>query len=228
MQVLTSQIIALIFLLGFSCSKEPVTQLKDYKYLALGDSYTIGESVCETCRFPVQLTDSINEVTGKEAELRIIAQTGWTTANLLNAIEQTQVDSDYDLVSLLIGVNNQYQGQNFNLYEDQFPELVSKAIEFANSDTSKLIIVSIPDYAYTPFGQSTPNPSKISDEIDAYNNFAKCYADSLGIIFQDITDITRKGLENPDLVASDGLHPSGQAYSKFVSRLFEKAVNIID
>lgn len=226
-QSLLSIITTALILFGVSCSKEANEIVEDYKYLALGDSYTIGESVCETCRFPAQLVDSIEETTGLGAELKIISKTGWTTTNLLNAIEQENPNKDYDLVTLLIGVNNQYQGKNFTIYEEEFPELVSKAISFAMGDTSRLVIVSIPDYAFTPFGQSTSDPDKISNELDKYNDFAQCYADSLGIHFQNITDITREGLNNPILVASDGLHPSEEAYRRFIERLYDLSLDII-
>ncbi|MCK7589140.1 SGNH/GDSL hydrolase family protein [Subsaxibacter sp. CAU 1640] len=190
------------------------------KILSLGDSYTIGQSVCETCRFPAQLKDSLtNSFTNTEFTLEIIATTGWTTTNLLNAVAQQNPDTDFDLVTLLIGVNNQYQGKPFSLYETEFPTLVDKAIEAANGDKNRVIVVSIPDYAYTPFGQGNSNAQTISTEIDQYNNFAQSYCEANDITYVYITDITRLGLEQPELVASDGLHPSELAYSKFVERL---------
>ena len=193
-----------------------------YKLLSLGDSYTIGQSVCSSCRFPAQLRDSLGSVLiNDEFQLRIVAQTGWTTTNLLNALEDETIQNDYDLVTLLIGVNNQFQGKPFELYETEFPELVSQAIGYASNNASKLIVVSIPDYAYTPFGQGNPN---ISEGIDQYNAFAQNYCLSNGITFINITDITRLGLEQPELVASDGLHPSTIAYSLFVERLLPPAL----
>lgn len=152
---------------------------------------------------------------------------GWTTTNLINAIEQQKPSNNYDLVTLLIGVNNQYQGINFTVYEKEFPELVTKAISFAKGDKTKLIVVSIPDYAYTPFGQNYGNPASISTQIDRYNAFASAYCQDNGILFIDITDITRNGLNNPKLVANDGLHPSESAYALFVERLLPKAVAIL-
>ena len=176
------------------------------KILSLGDSYTIGQSVCETCRFPEQLKDSlINNLENISINLQIIAQTGWTTTSLINAINSTNPSSDFDLVTLLIGVNNQYQGRPFSTYEQEFPELVSTAISKANNDLSKVIVISIPDYAYTPFGNGNQT---ISQEIDEYNDYAQDYCALNGISYIYITDITRDGLDNPNLVASDGLHPS--------------------
>lgn len=204
------------------------TQSGIINYLALGDSYTIGQSVCESCRFPEQLKKSLKNLNQENNfSVEIIARTGWTTTNLINAIEQQKPTNNYDLVTLLIGVNNQYQGINFTVYEKEFPELVTKAISFAKGDKTKLIVVSIPDYAYTPFGQSYGNPASISTEIDHYNAFAKSYCQKNGILFIDITDITRNGLNNPKLVANDGLHPSETAYALFTERLLPKAVAIL-
>jgi acyl-CoA thioesterase I len=229
-----SFIIAFLSIAIFGCSSEnnfqksepkPVSIVKEYKYLALGDSYTIGQSVCETCRFPEQLKLGLkNNFTNDTFSLQIIAQTGWTTSNLISAINTSLPSSNFDLVSLLIGVNNQYQNKAFSVYEEEFPMLVNRAIGFAKGDKSNLIVVSIPDYAYTPFGQGAAN---ISLGIDKYNDFAKQYCLQSNIKFIDITDITRLGLENTNLVASDGLHPSELAYAKFVERILPEAILIL-
>ena len=200
----------------------------DFTYLALGDSYTIGESVSATQNFPYQLQDSLSKDLDKSGNYKIIAKTGWTTTNLLNAIESENPPNNYDLVTLLIGVNNQYQGKPFSLYEAEFPELLNKAIELANGNKDHVIVVSIPDYAFTPFGQKASDPQKISEEIDLYNAFAKQHAEQEGVLFQNITDITRLGLEDPALVASDGLHPSAKAYKLFVDRLIDTAKQVVD
>lgn len=234
-------VLFLPLLFAASCSTEAVitettpiatpssqTEGKSYSYLALGDSYTIGQSVCESCRFPEQLKKSLGNTNPTNSyPLTIIAQTGWTTSNLLSAIDSQNPPSTYDLVTLLIGVNNQYQNRPFALYEKEFPELVTKAIAFAKGEKGKVIVVSIPDYAYTPFGQQTGNQGRISTEIDAYNAFAKKYCIDNGIEFINITDITREGLTDPNLVAQDGLHPSQLAYSKFVERILPKAITAI-
>jgi len=212
---------SLIGLLLTSCSTENTAVVnipKNYKYLALGDSYTIGESVCASCRFPIQLKDSISKYlkTDETFQTNIIATTGWTTTNLKSAIAAQNPTNDYDLVTLLIGVNNQYQHKPFSLYEQEFPELVITAIQKAKGDKKNVIVVSIPDYAYTPYGNGN---TTISTEIDNYNLFAKNYCIANNITFINITDITRLGLSQPELVANDGLHPSAIAYSKFVARL---------
>lgn len=226
----------ILFLSFFGCSNDDETSentpnpvVRNIKYLALGDSYTIGQNVCETCRFPIQLKDSLkdNLPTSDNISVKVVAQTGWTTTNLKNAIANENLIAEYDLVSLLIGVNNQYQNKPFSLYETEFPELLQTAISLAKGDKNRVIVVSIPDYAFTPFGQGSSNPENISNQIDQYNLFVKNHAESLGIEFVNITDITREGLNNPDLVASDNLHPSELAYSKFVERLLPIAKNIL-
>ncbi len=195
---------------------------KNFKYLALGDSYTIGESVCATCRFPVQLNDSLKKYFTPNSTINtsIIAQTGWTTTNLKVAIASQNPSNDNDLVTLLIGVNNQYQNKPFSLYELEFPELINIATTKAKGKKENVIVVSIPDYAFTPFGNGNPN---VTTQINNYNTFAQNYCNTNGITFINITDITRLGLQQTNLVASDGLHPSEIAYSKFVERMLPKA-----
>jgi len=203
---------------------------KSINYLALGDSYTIGQSVCETCRFPEQLKTSLKmSYTDTDFSLKVIATTGWTTTNLISAINQQKPESNYDLVTLLIGVNNQYQSKDFSVYEREFPELVTKAISLAKGDKKNVIVVSIPDYAYTPYAAnlSQSQKTKITTEIDQYNAYAESYCKTNQIVFVNITDITRQGLSNPNLVASDGLHPSESAYALFVERLLPKVKVIL-
>ena len=198
------------------------TKTNPIKYLALGDSYTIGQSVCETCRFPEQLKNRLYNLNNQNSfNLNIIAKTGWTTGNLISAINSQNPSNDYDLVTLLIGVNNQYQGNSFSVYEKEFPELVNKAIFLAKGDKSNVIVLSIPDYAYTPYGSGNKT---ISAEIDQYNAFAQNYCSNSNIVFVNITAITRQGLYDPSLVASDNLHPSEKAYSLFVDQILPKAV----
>lgn len=218
----------LLLLFSISCtnseeSDDIIIVQKNYKYLALGDSYTIGQSVCETCRFPIQLQDSITKYINDvdTFQTKIIAQTGWTTTNLKSVIATQNPTNDYDLVTLLIGVNNQYQNQPFSVYQQEFPELVSIAIQKAKGNKNNVIVVSIPDYAYTPFGNGN---TTITSQIDAYNTFAENYCLANNITFVYITDITRMGLVQNNLVASDGLHPSTLAYTKFVERILPKVL----
>ncbi len=214
-----------IVLLGCSSSedafreKPPVPSSASHHYLALGDSYTVGESVPKDKSFPGQLRDSLQKTLNTEIGLEIIATTGWRTDNLQNAINSGTKRSNYDLVTLLIGVNNQFQNRPFDQYEKEFPELLEKAISLANGSPENVLVVSIPDYGFTPFGQQR-DMDKISREIDAYNVFAASVSTDKGVAFVNITDITRNGLDDPSLVASDGLHPSGKAYGQFIERIY--------
>lgn len=229
-------LLLLILIFVLSCSSEEklistaANTSQNRKILALGDSYTIGQSVCQTCKFPKQLKDSLldNLPDTYNFSLQVIAQTGWTTTNLIAAISSEKPALDFDLVTLLIGVNNQYQNKPFTVYESEFPYLVDKAIRSAKENKSKVIVVSIPDYAFTPFGQGSNNAQNISTQIDQYNLFAKNYCDSNDIAFVNITDITRLGLQQSNLVATDGLHPSKIAYSKFVERILPLALEKVE
>lgn len=198
-----------------------------FKMLFLGDSYTIGQSVCEKCSFPAQLVTSLLTNTKNKSTFpfKIIARTGWTTSNLISAINLENLDSDYNFATLLIGVNNQYQKKIFSIYENEFPKLVNTAIKSIGGDSKKLVVLSIPDYAFTPFGNGN---STISEEVKKYNDFAKLYCSQNNITFLNITDITQQGLVNPTLVANDGLHPSKEAYAKFVVRLVPVVLEKLD
>lgn len=195
------------------------------RMLALGDSYTIGQGVSSTSRWPLQLLDSL-ETRGFDIDtLRITATTGWRTDNLIQAIRNQHLeDHDYNLVSLLIGVNNQYQSRPFSQYIDEFPALLDSAVRFAGGEASRVFVVSIPDYAYTPFGQSA-DPDEISMELDEYNAYNRHVADSMGITYFDITPISRLGLQFPAYVANDGLHPSGVQYTEWVKLILDYVDN---
>lgn len=210
-------------------SDSTTTEVQNFKLLSLGDSYTIGQSVCSTCKFPEQLKDSLSSSLENTAyELTVIAQTGWTTTDLIDAVESIDPSNDFDLVTLLIGVNNQFTNRPFELYESEFANLVNKAISYGTYNSENVIVVSIPDYAFTPFGQNFGNPEETSSEIEQYNDFAEAYCAENGISYVYITDITQLGLENTELVASDGLHPSELAYSLFVERILPIAIEKLD
>lgn len=189
-------------------------QAQERKYLALGDSYTIGESVTEPERWPNQLVDSLNKRGYKIAKPTIIATTGWRTDNLKNAINIAQLKPDYDLVSLLIGVNNQYQGKPADQYAKEFEDLLKTAIHLAKGKKENVFVVSIPDYGYTPFGK--PKQETITNAIDLFNGINARIAYQYKLQYFNITEISRDGLNNPGLVASDGLHPSGKMYAEWV------------
>jgi len=211
-------------ILSFPCSflAQGLTIQSPVRFLALGDSYTIGQGVSPIARWPVQLADSL-AVRGYETQvLRFIATTGWRTDNLVNAISnQNLEDENFNLVSILIGVNNQYQNRPFSQYINEFPALVDSAIRYAGGDKDHVFIVSIPDYAFTPFGQQSSNPDEISMELDQYNAFSSHIADSMQITYFDITPISRQGLAQPSLVANDGLHPSDLQYTTWVKLMLD-------
>ncbi|MFW6245948.1 MAG: SGNH/GDSL hydrolase family protein [Tangfeifania sp.] len=195
-------------------------------YLALGDSYTIGESVDTDERFPVQLVQQLNENGIAVSTPEIIAQTGWTTDELAAAIESKNLTETYELVTLLIGVNNQFRGRDSGEYRNQFAELLQTAIEFTGNEKS-IIVISIPDYGVTPFGQDR-NQEKIAEEIDLFNQINLEETQKTEARYVDITEISRRAKSDATLVASDGLHPSGKMYRLWVEEIFPAAKQILD
>jgi lysophospholipase L1-like esterase len=175
-------------------------------FLALGDSYTIGESVDEKDRWSLQLIDLL-KVKFNFTKHDIIAHTGWTTLELTQAIEAKKLTEQYDMVSLLIGVNNQYRGQSVENYRVEFKELLNISTKFAKNDAKKVIVLSIPDWGKSPFAEGQ-NKNKIASEIDAFNKIAKEECTKANIVFIDITEQTRNNLE-ATMFAFDGLHYSG-------------------
>lgn len=192
---------------------------KTFRFLALGDSYTIGERVEENERWPVQLVEELGKKGIKVEKPMIIARTGWRTDELAKSIEEKQPAKDYDVVSLLIGVNNQYQGKSVKDYEPEFEALLQTAMEHAGGDPGKVFVVSIPDYGYTPFGK--PKQKKISKELDEYNAVNRRITESYAISYYNITDISRNGFDDPELVAEDKLHPSGKQYRLWVELILK-------
>lgn len=188
-------------------------------YLALGDSYTIGQSVAEADRFPVQTAGILKGQGFKFFPPEIIAQTGWTTGNLIGAIQTNPpARTSYDIVTLLIGVNNQYQHRSQQEYADEFLQLLKTAIALAGNNTKKVIVLSIPDYSVTPFANGSDRGA-IAKEIDAFNAINKRIADDAGVKYLDITPASRLAAGNPLLVANDGLHPSGAQYKLWADLL---------
>lgn len=189
-----------------------------YTYLALGDSYTIGEAVPLTKNFPYQLVQLLRKKGLQVAAPEIIAQTGWTTDELDAAIKAHHYLMKYDLVTILIGVNNQYRGREALQYKMEFEELLKKAIEFANGKPSHVCVVSIPDYGVTPFAVEMDN-NKIAREIDIFNNINKAVSIQYKTHYVDITPGSREALTDEELVTSDKLHPSGKEYLKWAEKL---------
>ena len=187
-----------------------------FSYLALGDSYTIGESVKEHERWPNQLSDSLQAIGIKVEKPRIIAKTGWRT-DQLQAATDTVIKKDWDFVSLLIGVNDFYQNWPVQAFKPKFEKMLDSAISFAGGDNKRVMVVSIPDYGYTPFGQA--NQEQISKGLEEYNATIESVCKIKEVAFTFITDISQQGLNEPDLVATDGLHPSGKQYSLWAERI---------
>jgi len=192
----------------------------EQSYLALGDSYTIGESVAQSSSFPYQLAASLNSQGIKARSPKIIAKTGWTTNELQDAIRAEALSTKFDIVTLLIGVNNQYRGNSIATYRTEFKELLQTAISFARGNKAHVFVVSIPDWGATPFGkQSGRGVQELAEEIDAFNAVNKEETLKEGISYTDITPGSRNAATNNALVAADGLHPSGLMYKDWVTLL---------
>ncbi|WP_461083261.1 SGNH/GDSL hydrolase family protein [Spirosoma flavus] len=187
----------------------PTTPAANYSFLSLGDSYTIGESVAEADRWSVQLAGMLRKEGVDVANPDIIAKTGWTTAELQDAIKASGNQKTYSLVSLLIGVNNQYRGQSQDQYRTEFKDLLQTAIKFAGGKSNHVFVLSIPDWGASPYATGQ-NKTKIAQDIDQFNAIAKEECQKASIPFVDITPLTRSAAGDASQFASDGLHYSGK------------------
>lgn len=196
----------------------PIPTTSVYKsYLALGDSYTIGQSVDSIDRFPAQTAAILKQQNINIVPLQYIATTGWTTTNLATAITSVNPKGPFDVVTLLIGVNDQYQNRNINDYAGRFLQLLQTAIQLAGNKPNHVFVLSIPDYGVTPFGGNNPT---ISQQIDAYNAINKQVTQSTtGVNYIDITPASRLAATDKSLIAIDGLHPSGKQYKLWADLL---------
>ena len=191
--------------------------------LALGDSYTIGEGVNEEERWPNQFVKVAYENGIDFLTPRIIAMTGWKTYDLINGIESSNFERKYDYVSLLIGVNNQYNSRTINEFEDDLDKLLTKINNLKKKDASVLII-SIPDWGSSPFGENMDR-NQISTEINSFNNSLKSFANINGLKYVDVTEISRRAINEPNLITSDNLHPSGLMYLEWAKKIFNVWIN---
>jgi lysophospholipase L1-like esterase len=196
------------------------------RYLALGDSYTIGESVAEGERWSTQLARMLEEE-GIQVELTIIARTGWTTDELWQGMQASRIGPPYDLVSLLIGVNNQYRGYDIHEYREQFVFLLSKAMEYAGGDPTHVIVLSIPDWGVTPFAQDRDR-EQIAKEIEAFNAVNREESEKAGVHYVDITPGSRRARNDNSLIAADGLHPSGKMYSEWARLAYPTVLKALE
>jgi lysophospholipase L1-like esterase len=192
-------------------------------YLALGDSYTIGEAVEQEESFPFQLTKLLSDGGDEFEQPKVIAKTGWTTDELRHAIQQEQITETFDLVTLLIGVNNQYRGYSQETYRAEFAELLETAISFAAGKKENVYVVSIPDWGVTEFAKNSGRDLQaISDEIDTFNRINRQETEVRNVTYVDLTPGSRQAIKKQNLIAGDGLHPSGKMYAEWAKLLAEE------
>ena len=212
-----SQIVLAIIVLSFTIKTNNII-MKNYRMLSIGDSYTIGEGMEPKDRFPNQAISMLKGMGIQFDEPKIIAKTGWTTDELIAAIHEEKPSKDYDFVTLLIGVNNQYRGRSSEEYRLEFIELLNMAIEFANGIPRHVIVLSIPDWGETPFAEGRDR-HKIAEEIDLFNAINKQETERLKAHYIDITPGTRRAAIDLSLIADDKLHPSAKAYKEWAKEV---------
>lgn len=194
------------------------------RYLALGDSYTIGEGVTPEGRWPLQLARALRAEDIALADPDIVATTGWTTDELDAAIDTADLSGTYDFVSLLIGVNNQYRGRDADEYREQFDGLLERAIGFAGARPDRVLVLSIPDWGVTPFGQASGRDTDaIAREIDAYNAIAGERCKARGCGWTNVTPVSRAHGAEPAMLVDDGLHPSAAMYAEWTALALPEA-----
>ena len=220
-------------ILIFSCAKkgsDPVQMTNQtnitHSYLALGDSYTIGESVLPSENFPNQAVRLLTQSGYNFKSPELVAKTGWTTDELQNNINSQTFTPPYDIVTLLIGVNNQYRGRPVDTYKPEFENLLRQAIQFAGGKTDHVIVLSIPDWGVTPFANGRDR-AQIAREIDEYNSANKTISENYKVNFIDITSLTREAANDLSLLAADGLHPSAKEYKRWSEKLADKIKALI-
>lgn len=214
--------VSLILVLGMLMSCGPSEQA-GARFLALGDSYTIGEAVAPAERWPVQLAARLRERGQPIADPQIIARTGWTTDELDAAIDAAEPQGPYQLVALLIGVNNQYRGRPAGEYRGQFRALLARAIGFAGGRPEHVLVLAIPDWGVTPFAEGRDR-ARIAAELDAFNAINRAEADQAGARYVDTTAVSRMAAGDATLTAGDGLHPSGRLYAAWAELALPEAI----
>ena len=210
-------------------TENPTNNSDQLTYLALGDSYTIGEGVGESGNYPNLVIAKLNEETDNPwAKPKVIAQTGWTVDELEQGIKRADIEENtYDLVTLSIGVNNQYRGYPISKFETEFEIMLLQAIRYAGVNSAHVVVLSIPDWGVTPFATQTGrDKSKIADQIDAYNRIKADLCKKHDVTYIDITEQYRRLGDQPDMLAADGLHPSSKMYGLWTEKLVEHINNI--
>jgi len=194
------------------------------RYLALGDSYTIGEGVDVDGRWPDQLVAALRNSGIAVAAPEIVARTGWTTDELSAAMDQHTFHPPYDLVTLLIGVNNQYRGRDLDNYRNEFRALLRRAIALAGGKNDHVVVVSIPDWGVTAFGQASGRDvEQIASELDAFNAANAEIAAELHVRYADVAPASRDGGDAADMLVGDGLHPSAAMYRRWLAPILPQA-----
>ncbi len=228
--------VIIAFLLPAGCTKSGTTAVADSTHitvptgaaktwLALGDSYTIGQSVDNSLRYPAQATALLKAGGVNMTDPEYIATTGWTTNDLINAINLKNPKGPYDIVTLLIGVNDQYQHLDTGAYRKNFTQLLQTSIQLAGNNISHVFVLSIPDYGVTPFGAS--DSANIRKQIDQFNNINKQITLALRVSYTDITPASRLAKNDASLIAGDGLHPSGTQYAAWANLLFPALLQVL-
>ena len=196
------------------------------RFLALGDSYTIGESVAAKSRWPNQLATFL-EAEGIQTEVTIIAHTGWTVDELWEGIQANPPEGTYDLVTLLIGVNDQYRGYPVDGYREKFRFILEKAILYTGGHPDKVIVLSIPDWGFTPFAAAKGDIEPVSQQIDEFNAVNLEETKIVGAHYVDVTIISRMALDDFELIAGDRLHPSGKMYAMWAEKVLPVALEVL-
>jgi len=211
-------LVTLLFLLSFV----PIFSQNDsITFLALGDSYTEGTGEVQRNGWPAQLVSLLNKKKIPVASPKIVAKVGWTTTDLITHINAEDLQPPYDLVSLLIGVNNQYQGLPLDTFKTEFPALLETAIRLANNNPDNVFVLSIPDYSVTPFARFK-DKKKIAQELETYNSIIEDVANQYQVQFIEITELSKKAAFNRSLIVSDSLHPSGKMYKTWAKKIVKK------
>ena len=222
----------IVTLLGCSSDAEsidvdPEQPSTPVKILALGDSYTVGEQVDKLDAWPGRLVRSMRVDGRSVAEPKIVAATGWSSTDLIQAIQLTDLQVTFDVVTLQIGVYNQFRQSSIADFERDLAELTNIAVDLSGGVVGRVVLVSIPDWSVTPFAEGAPK-QQIAGEIDEFNDVIRAHAGTLGAYFVDITQTSRRAANEPDLIAGDGLHPSGNMYAEWVGLIQPVVEEIID
>jgi lysophospholipase L1-like esterase len=196
------------------------------RFLALGDSYTIGEGVAPPDRWPSQLAVQLRSLGVLIQEPQVVAETGWTTSELCEGIDGAEPRGPFSLVSLLIGVNNQFRGGSIEEYGGEFVDLLQRAVRFAGGEPGRVLVLSVPDWSVTPFAAGRDRGA-ISRDIDAFNDVNRQETEALGACWIDVTGISREAGTHQGLLAPDGLHPSGEMYALWVEASLARVLEIL-